>query len=449
MRCGPLAGMLDLRVLPMDADTAARSIATLDLDVLIDVAGLEAPTARSSRGDRRASSGRFGKRKPARNDAVVRSDIRREARAARRRIGATSTRALPGLRTTRVGAAELATLWEDAVHAHQRGDVDGGTRRLFERARRAARQRAGAVSGRHVRARRRRHRNRRAAISRSRSTARRDSSMRVRRWHASRRLRATPTKRRRWRAKASRRCPSPRYCGARSARRNKVAEVREAAAAAFAEALQRDPTHGETHYNHGVALQKTRNVAEAARAYQRALAFAPDLYAADFNLGVIFDQQGNANAAIAAFSNVLSPGAGSCRCVQGAGRDAAGRGLDRQVVCQLRAFRDVTARTTSPSRRTHSKCARTAPTSRDSADTSTACVTSGSPRASRWKCSMHSSRSSTCCIFSTSSPNSSAASDARTTRWRVAFTASRGRDRRSACRARFASAICRAISAIT
>jgi predicted O-linked N-acetylglucosamine transferase (SPINDLY family) len=49
-----------------------------------------------------------------------------------------------------------------------------------------------------------------------------------------------------------------------------------------------------------------RNPAEAARAYQRALAFVPDLYAADFNLGVIFDQQGNAAAAIAAFSNVLA-----------------------------------------------------------------------------------------------------------------------------------------------
>jgi protein O-GlcNAc transferase len=77
------------------------------------------------------------------------------------------------------------------------------------------------------------------------------------------------------------------------------------AAAAFDEALKREPSDAETHYNQGVALQTARQTAEAARAYQRALAFRPDLYAADFNLGVIFDQQGNAAAAIAAFSNVL------------------------------------------------------------------------------------------------------------------------------------------------
>ncbi|MEO9135549.1 MAG: tetratricopeptide repeat protein [Casimicrobiaceae bacterium] len=78
-----------------------------------------------------------------------------------------------------------------------------------------------------------------------------------------------------------------------------------AAVAAFDEALKRDPTDGEAHYNHGVALQTARHPAEAARAYQRALAFRPDLVAADFNLGVLFDQQGNPGAAIAAYSNVL------------------------------------------------------------------------------------------------------------------------------------------------
>lgn len=80
----------------------------------------------------------------------------------------------------------------------------------------------------------------------------------------------------------------------------------ENAIGAFEEALARDASDAQTHYNHGVALQTTRNLAEAARAYQRALAFRPDLYAADFNLGVIFEQQGNAAAAVAAFSNVLA-----------------------------------------------------------------------------------------------------------------------------------------------
>lgn len=78
-----------------------------------------------------------------------------------------------------------------------------------------------------------------------------------------------------------------------------------AAAAAFEASLQREPMHGETHYNHGVALQTARRPTDAARAYQRALAIEPGLHAADFNLGVIFDQQANAEAAITAFSNVL------------------------------------------------------------------------------------------------------------------------------------------------
>ena len=79
-----------------------------------------------------------------------------------------------------------------------------------------------------------------------------------------------------------------------------------AAAAAFVRALAFDPTDGETHYNHGVALQMRRDFSEAARAYQRALAFRPDLIDADFNLGVIFQQQRAFDAAIAAYENVIA-----------------------------------------------------------------------------------------------------------------------------------------------
>ena len=123
MRCGPLQGMLDLRVLPIDADTAARSIAMLDLDVLIDIAGLEAPY------------GPLLARRPARELWAFRQDesipgtmpLYDRTFDARLEplVDALSDlhRALPGLRTTRLGAAELATLWEDAVHAHQRGDA--------------------------------------------------------------------------------------------------------------------------------------------------------------------------------------------------------------------------------------------------------------------------------------------------------------------------------------
>jgi predicted O-linked N-acetylglucosamine transferase (SPINDLY family) len=77
------------------------------------------------------------------------------------------------------------------------------------------------------------------------------------------------------------------------------------AATLFEAALSREPQDGETHYNHGVALQMQRRDADAARAYQRALAFRPDLVAADFNLGVLFRAEGNRDAAIAAFSQVI------------------------------------------------------------------------------------------------------------------------------------------------
>jgi protein O-GlcNAc transferase len=79
----------------------------------------------------------------------------------------------------------------------------------------------------------------------------------------------------------------------------------ERAAAMFEAALAREPVDGETHYNHGVALQMQRRQADAARAYQRALAFRSDLIAAEFNLGVIFTEQGNRDAAILAFSQVI------------------------------------------------------------------------------------------------------------------------------------------------
>src|SRR5437016_4834515 len=78
------------------------------------------------------------------------------------------------------------------------------------------------------------------------------------------------------------------------------------AAAWFESALLREPIDGETHYNHGVALQMQGRYGDAARAYQRALAFSPDLIAADFNLGTIFAEQGNRDGAIAAFSAVVT-----------------------------------------------------------------------------------------------------------------------------------------------
>ena len=77
------------------------------------------------------------------------------------------------------------------------------------------------------------------------------------------------------------------------------------AAAAFERALALDPDDGDTHYNHGVALQMQRSFNDAARAYQRALAFKPSLVDADYNLGVLFQQQGALDAAIRAYETVL------------------------------------------------------------------------------------------------------------------------------------------------
>ena len=79
-----------------------------------------------------------------------------------------------------------------------------------------------------------------------------------------------------------------------------------AANEAFERALALAPADGETHYNHGVALQTLHRRDEALRAYQRALAFAPDLLAADFNIGVVFQEQNRTDAAIAAFEKVLA-----------------------------------------------------------------------------------------------------------------------------------------------
>jgi tetratricopeptide (TPR) repeat protein len=45
---------------------------------------------------------------------------------------------------------------------------------------------------------------------------------------------------------------------------------------------------------------------DALRAYQRALAFNPELIAADFNIGVILQEQGRTDVAIAAFEQVLA-----------------------------------------------------------------------------------------------------------------------------------------------
>ena len=79
-----------------------------------------------------------------------------------------------------------------------------------------------------------------------------------------------------------------------------------AARMAFKKALEIDPADATTHYNLGVALQMLNRPRPALRAYQRALALNSELFAADFNIGVIFREEGRLKAARSAFEHVLT-----------------------------------------------------------------------------------------------------------------------------------------------
>jgi predicted O-linked N-acetylglucosamine transferase (SPINDLY family) len=299
---------VDIRAVPLQPEAAARALALLDLDVLVDMAGLQLP------------SGPLLARKPARRIWSVRRGGLPLASALATRIidigtpaaDAALGDALDALHGDVVAepgstmrADELATLWHRAVHAHQNGDLPtaaadyatimadqpGSAATLYlagqvarstgdvDFARRAFRRTVDVAP---------RFADARAALVDA-EVAGRDIDAAIAAAKAG--LDASPDSPALWRA-----------LGSAELRRGDAA----AAERAFVEALRRNPADGETHYNHGVALQTARKPAEAARAYQRAVAIRPDLYAADFNLGVIFDQQGNADAAIAAFANVIA-----------------------------------------------------------------------------------------------------------------------------------------------
>jgi len=103
-------------------------------------------------------------------------------------------------------------------------------------------------------------------------------------------------------------------------------------------ALALKPIDGDTHYNHGVALQMQRRHAEAARAYQRALAFKPDLIAADFNLGVLFQEQGATDAAIAAYDTVLAQDATHVAAYRNLGETLLAAGRADAALANFRRF---------------------------------------------------------------------------------------------------------------
>ena len=79
-----------------------------------------------------------------------------------------------------------------------------------------------------------------------------------------------------------------------------------AASAAFAAAVEIDPTHGRAWTNLGNALRSAGRVAEALAALQRAVAAAPDNLVAWCNLGVVQRELGDAPAAMTSFGRALA-----------------------------------------------------------------------------------------------------------------------------------------------
>ena len=111
-----------------------------------------------------------------------------------------------------------------------------------------------------------------------------------------------------------------------------------AAAAAFHAALLQDGAHGETHYNHGVALQMQGEFDAAAHAYRDALAFEPRLVAAHFNLGVLFQEQGATDDALAAYRTVLAAEPRNAIAYKNLGEVLYGAGRVDEWIANFRRF---------------------------------------------------------------------------------------------------------------
>ncbi|MGE5171588.1 MAG: tetratricopeptide repeat protein, partial [Rudaea sp.] len=298
----------DGRTLPQEGDLAARVVARHDLDLLIDLAGVgvaagPALALHPARAVWAIESGTV----PCVRGLVDR-DFRDDAASLSWELGAALRElrfAVATLPRSTASAQELATQWEQAVVAHQRGDLDaaltGYTRVLdTEPAYAPALYLAGTLA---------RTQNDAAA-----ACERFEAAVAAAPYFVDARvaLATALVDRGDFERAASVAREGLTLDGLSAALWRALGQAElargDAAAAitAFEQALQRDPADGETHYNHGVALQTAAQLGEAARAYQRALVFRPDLHAADFNLGVIFDEQGNVGAAVAAFTSVLA-----------------------------------------------------------------------------------------------------------------------------------------------
>lgn len=282
---------------------AARRLATLDADVLVDLAGLTAAVGpllaqRPARGVVTLATLGAAAPAPLVDRCLPTMD---ELVAMLRQQQASLLPAPEGF----PDATGMAAAWDDAVRAHQRGDRTAA-RECYDR---VLDLQPGYAPAHHLRGVLNRDEGRigeaRADLATAISVAPGYTEARIAAANAA--LDAGQPQQAAELCAAAVDAASPPAGLLRSWGRAELGlHLGAAAAERFERALALDPTDGDTHYNHGVALQMQRRRDEAARAYQRALAFKPDLVAADFNLGVLFQEQGATDAAVAAYGTVLA-----------------------------------------------------------------------------------------------------------------------------------------------
>jgi len=278
----------------------ARAVAGRDPDVLVDLAGLHAPT------------GLFVAARPARNVWSLAAITPGHSPALVERVFASADELAAAMRTLvdegssgGATAAQLAEWWDAAVRAHQQGDAAAATagyaRVLAAQPGYAPAHRLSAVLARDrgdfdVAAR---------EFAEAVAQAPDDADTRV----AAAQL-ATTTHRADEAAALLREGleRTPYRVSLRLALGHAELARRDGAAAAdaFNQALRLAPADGQTYFNLGVALQMKGAVDDAVQAYQRALVLQPDFAAACFNLGVLFQQQQRVAAAIAAYGQALA-----------------------------------------------------------------------------------------------------------------------------------------------
>ncbi|MFO1322735.1 MAG: tetratricopeptide repeat protein [Burkholderiales bacterium] len=299
----PLAVALQV-ALPERPDAAtARILAARDCDVLVDGAGLAAPTsallaARPARAVWAYASGQ---------PMHVAPIVQRTFASGDEIVGALSalrTEVVAGA-SSRYAADEIGARWDAAVRAHQQGEIDAalaGYRDVLA-------EQPGFAPALHLAGELHRARgdaaNARDAFEAAIAAAPEFVEARLAGAELAMDQRAYDDAARLAREGLAR-APGMAALWRLQAR----AELARRDVGAAEQTLQRGlaiaPADADLHFEHGVVLQTRGDASGAARAYQRALTFAPAMAAADFNLGVLFQQQGNRTAAIAAYRNALA-----------------------------------------------------------------------------------------------------------------------------------------------